>query len=222
MMQTKPARTTVLFYTLLLVAFFAMAAVAPSIAHAGASLEEKQARESLVANMATMTLSVLQDQSKAMKDRQELLQRGFTNVVDTDWIAKFVLGNSWRSASEEQRVRYTELYKTYITSVYVENYAQSNERKITDIKILGIVDAEDERFTTRTKLLLSTGDDVKVDYLVHKKGAGYKIADVIIEGVSLLATHRAEFTAIAANKGIDAVIAKLEMLNLRGKEYARL
>lgn len=221
-MLTKPARTVVVFYTFLLVSFFVIAAVAPSIAHSEPAPNEQQAREELVATMANMTLSVLQDQSKKMDDRQELLQRGFTNVVDTDWIAKFVLGNTWRNASEAQRARYTELYKTYITNVYVENYAQSSDRKITDIKILGIIEADEDSFTTRTKLLLSTGDNMKVDYRVHKKGAGYKIADVIIEGVSLLATHRAEFSAIAANKGIDAVIAKLETLTLRGKQYAML
>jgi ABC-type transporter MlaC component len=69
--------------------------------------------------------------------------------------------------------------------------------------------------------LLSTGENLSVDYRAHKLDKGYKIVDVIIEGVSLLASHRAEFGQLAAGKGVDAVIAKLEQLN-GGKQYAML
>lgn len=219
MPEIKPTRTVVVFYTLLLAGFFALAAILP--AHAVISADEQQAREQLASRMATMTLSILQDQSKNMGDRTEVLRRGFTNVMDMEWIAKFVVGNNWRTASEEQRARYAELYKNFITNVYVENYTQSNERKIRDIQVLGIADADDERFTTRTKLLLSTGESLSVDYMAHKKEKGYKIVDVIIEGVSLLASHRAEFGQLASGKGLDAVIAKLETLtSSKNKQYA--
>jgi len=217
-MQTKPARTVVIFYTLLLAGFFALALKLPN-AHAETAPAEQQAREELANTMATMTLSMLQDQSKDMKAREELLRRSFTYVMDTEWIAKFVVGTAWRGASDEEKSRYTELYKTFLTNVYVENYAQSSERKIRDIKVVGILDADDTSFTTRTKLMLSTGDDMHVDYRAHKKDAGYKIVDVVIEGVSLLATHRAEFGKIASVSGLAAVIAKLEQLT-GNKQYA--
>jgi phospholipid transport system substrate-binding protein len=219
-MPTKPARTVVIFYTLLLAGFFALAAMLP--AHAEVPADEQQAREALASRMATMTLSILQDQKKELAEREEILRRGFTNVMDTEWIAKFVLGTNWRTASEEQRARYAELYKIFLTKVYVENYAQSSERKIRDIKVLGIADAGDDQFTTRTKLLLSTGDELSVNYRAHKMDKGYKVVDVIIEGVSLLASHRDEFGKLAAGKGIDAVIAKLEKLTAGGKQYAML
>jgi phospholipid transport system substrate-binding protein len=219
-MQTKPARTIVIFYTLLLAGFFALAAMLP--AHAEVSADEQQARRDLASHMATMTLAILQDQKKEVADREEILRRGFTTVMDTEWIAKFVLGNTWRTASDEQRARYAELYKKFITNTYVENYAQSSERKIRDIKVLGIADAGDDQFITRTKLLLSTGDELSVDYRAHKMDKGYKIVDVVIEGVSLLATHRTEFGQLAASKGVDAVIAKLESLTKDGKQYAKL
>jgi phospholipid transport system substrate-binding protein len=220
MLETKPTRTVVIFYTLLLAGFFAVAAILP--AHAAVTPEEQKSREELASRMATMTLSVLQDQSKNMEAREEVLRNSFTRVMDTQWIAKFVLGNHWRTASDAQRARYAELYKEFITNVYVNNYAQSSERKIRDIKVMGIADADDEQFTTRTKLLLSTGENLSVDYRAHKLDKGYKIVDVIIEGVSLLASHRAEFGQLAAGKGVDAVIAKLEKLTSDEKQYAML
>src|SRR5690606_29082259 len=121
------------------------------------------------------------------------------------WIARFVLGNNWRTATDEQRKRYTSLYHDYLIGIYVANYAQSSERKITDIKILGVRNGEDGRFTAQTELVMHGAGNVKVDYLVGKSGDGYKIVDVIIEGVSLLASHRSEFMQLAANGGVDRV-----------------
>ncbi len=184
-----------------------------SVAFAQVPDAERQAREALAHRMANMTLAILKDQKTRVSDRQDNLQRSFARVMDIDWIAKFVLGNSWRTASDEQRERYTELYREYLTHVYVSTYAESSERKITDIKVIAVndSDADDSHFTARTEVALSNADNLKVDYLVAARENGkYKIIDVVIEGVSLLSTHRAEFGKIAARGGVDSVIAKLE------------
>jgi phospholipid transport system substrate-binding protein len=171
---------------------------------------EHDAQMSLARDMANSVLCIIKDQKKASGDRQASLMQGFANVVDIDWIAQFVLGNSWRNATEEQRARYTKLYRNYLTNVYVSTYAESPDKKITDIKILGVVDAANDRFSVRTNIALSNADSIRVDYLVARKGDGYKIIDVSIEGVSLLSTHRAEFGRIAGVGGIDSVIKALE------------
>lgn len=176
--------------------------------------EEPDARLTLAYDMANTTLAILKDQRMPVSDRQAVLQNGFANVMDIDWIARFVLGSAWRTATPEQRAHYTDLYRTYLTMVYVSTYAESSERQITGIRVLGVADAGNERFTTRTEIALSTGEALSVDYLADKnrEGDGYKIIDVAIEGVSLLATHRAEFGKLAAERGVEGVIARLERL----------
>lgn len=183
-----------------------------TVAHAQAPQNEQQARQELASRMATMTLAILKDTRAPEGDRKSNLERSFAKVVDTDWIAKFVLGSNWRKASEEQRNLYTELYRNYLAQLYVSNYAENPDRKVTDIKVLGVTDSEadDTKFTARTEVVLSNAERLKVDYLVSGAPGQYKIVDVIIEGVSLLATHRAEFSKIAANKGIGGVIEKLK------------
>ena len=173
---------------------------------------DSQEKEALVNNMANTVLCILKDQKKSAADRESLLQRGFANVVDIDWIAQFVLGSAWKTATPEQQQRYTELYRASLTNSYISNYAENSERRILDIKPLGIVDSESGTFTARTEIVLSGSERLKVDYLVGKKDGGYKIRDVIIENVSLLATHREQFREIAAERGVTAVIAKLEQL----------
>jgi phospholipid transport system substrate-binding protein len=177
-----------------------------------ADTRQQEAREELARNMALTTLSIIKDQKKRPADRQDLLQRGFENVVDIPWIARFVLGSAWRAASEEQKVRYVKLYRDYLTRVYVENYAESPDKKITDIKVLGVENTEGENFTARTQIALSNAAPIGVDYLVSQREGGFKVIDVVIEGVSLLSSHRSQFREITASGGVDAVIRQLEQL----------
>lgn len=178
--------------------------VAP--AHAGND------RLSLAHDMANMTLTMITDQSKNPADRVESLKRGFSNVVDTNWIARFVLGAAWRKADEKQRARYTELYHEFLLQTYIATYAENETQQVTDIKILDVKDEANDNFTTRTEVQLSNAQKLRVDYLVKPDGDDYKIIDVTIEGVSLLSTHRSEFAEVAANTGVDGVIQKLEKL----------
>ncbi len=174
--------------------------------------EKYEKRQALAHTMANLVISILRDQKKSDTDRKYSLEQGFANVVDIDWIAKFVLGYNWRNATEEQRQVYTKLYRQYLTKVYVENYAESSDRRISDIKVLGISDGEDGNYMSHTEILLTDGHNMKVDYMVSERENSNKIVDVVIEGVSLLSTHRSDFSALAANKGVDGVIARLQQL----------
>lgn len=174
--------------------------------------EEK--RQSLAHTMADLVISIIRDTKKSASDRKNALEQGFAHVMDIDWIAKFVLGSGWRNATDEQREKYTKLYRRYLTKVYVENYAETSQRQISNIKVLSTVDNNNGTYLARTQVMMVGGNNMKVDYVVREQEASGKgkIIDVIIEGVSLLTTHRAEFSKIAANKGVDGVIAKLEEL----------
>lgn len=201
------------------ISFFVLSASALFLFSAAAVAEvtpaEHQAREALAHSMANITLSVIKDQRATAADRQDNLKRSFAKVVDIDWIAKFVAGGAWRDADDTQRTRYTKLYREYLSGMYVSNYAESRDRKVTDIKVVGIndSDADESRFTARTEVVISCKETLQVDYLVAaQEDGGYKIIDVVIEGVSLLATHRAEFGKIAVSGGIESVITKLEQL----------
>ena len=170
-------------------------------------------REEFVHGMASMTLAILQDQKKTYGERKVVLRRAFNNVVDIDWIAKFVLGHAWNSANDVEKQSYTEQYRTFLTESYVSNFAENPDKRIKDIKILGIQDAEDNAFIVNTNMQLADREEIRVDYRVSDHNDKYKVIDIVIENVSLLATHRAQFSELAANRGIDGVIMRLKAMN---------
>lgn len=195
----------------------------PAAAQTVDSLQDakKHSRQEFVNGMAQMTLSILQDPKKPYNERRQVLRRAFCTVVDIEWIARFVLGRAWNNATPEEKDKYVDLYRSFLTDTYVSNFGESQEHRIKDIQILGIQDAEDNDFLVNTYMKLANADDVKVVYRVSDHDGKYKVIDIIIENVSLLNTHRSEFAQLAASRGVNAVITQLETM-VRDFDHAML
>jgi len=173
---------------------------------------QQQERERFVYEFAQTVVIILQDPKKKYNDRKDLLRNAFSASVDIDWIARFVLGNTWKRASDEEKARYVSLYRRYLTETYVSNFAENPDKRIRDIKVLGISDtvSDDNSFNVRTQMVLVDWEKLQVSYLVNENEGRYKVRDIAIENVSLINSHRTEIGALAAAKGVEAVIAKLE------------
>jgi phospholipid transport system substrate-binding protein len=59
----------------------------------------------------------------------------------------------------------------------------------------------------------SGGKPVLVAYEMRKTGAGWKIYDISVEGMSLVLTYRTEFDGILKQEGIDGLIKRLAQKN---------
>ena len=200
---------------LLSLAALAFLAAAPArAADAKPAIEQAhEVRLQFAHDFADKVLAILQDTRKSFSENRDVLERAFSKSVDINWIARFVLGHSWSAATPEQKEEYTALYRKYLTKSYVSNFAGGNsDRRIRDIKILGVNDEQADIFTVRTQIMLANSDNLKVNYLVHDEGGHYKVLDIIIENVSLIETHRAEFAEMAGKIGVEGVIQKLAHL----------
>jgi phospholipid transport system substrate-binding protein len=176
------------------------------------TVEMEEEKRDFVRHMAQDALSILHDPKKSFSNRKETLENAFITVVDIQWIARFVLGRNWNNATEEQQQRYTSLYRKYLTKAYISTFNEDPKRKIRDIRIISVSDTENEKFSVRTELHLVSKEVVKVDYVVRDKDNRYKVIDIAIQGVSLLNSHREQFTDIASAKGVEAVIGELEQM----------
>ena len=48
---------------------------------------------------------------------------------------------------------------------------------------------------------------------MHKTNDGWKIYDIVVEGVSLVLTYRSEFDQVVKQEGIDGLIKRLSQKN---------
>jgi phospholipid transport system substrate-binding protein len=130
---------------------------------------------------------------------------------DGPGIARFVLGRYWRNASEQEQQEFLKLFEDYVVFVYGTRLSNFSGETF---KIRGT--RTDDAGTVVSTDIISPGGEapIKVDWrLISDKGA-FKINDVIIEGISMLATQRSEFASVIQRHG-GQVSGLLELMRER-------
>ena len=143
-------------------------------------------------------------ESKASDSTKESnLTSIFSDVMDVDWIAKFVLGRYWSSLDEQQKINYLKTYRKYLISSYVPLFRKYNDQKLVlkDVKSIG-----NDQYIAITEIQSNqNAQPYNVEYRLKHIDNHFKIHDIIAEGVSLLTTQRSEFAAVMNQGGIDAL-----------------
>ena len=154
---------------------------------------------------AIKVLSVPGATDEERKQRyRELLDEGF--AVNT--IGRFVVGRYWRSATPEQRKTYLKLYRAFVLDTYTSRLDGYSGQTFKVLKSLPI-DKRDTLVATEVVSRKSGAPPIRVDYRVRARDGTLKIVDVIVEGISLIATQRSEFASVINRGGFDSLIELL-------------
>ncbi len=133
---------------------------------------------------------------------RDLLSEGF--AVNT--IARFVLGRHWRAATPEERDEYLELFRDFVLDTYSQRLDGYAGETFEIIKSLPL----DERDTmVSTEIRGAEGPAIRVDYRVRSHEGTNKIVDILVEGISLVVTQRAEFASVINREGFDGLMELL-------------
>ena len=148
--------------------------------------------------------------------RAERLMR-FRQLFQADFdgpgIARFVLGRYWRSASEQEQQEYLKLFEDYVVLVYGTRLSKFNGETF---KLLGSR-TEESGTIVSTDIISPSGEaPIKVDWRLITDHGSFKINDVIIEGISMLATQRSEFASVIQRHG-GQVGGLLELMRERAR-----
>jgi len=139
---------------------------------------------------------------------RELVDKTMLPYFDTTYAAQLVLAKHWRTATPEQRKRFVEAFYQSL----LQNYGQALLEFTPDrLKILPFQgNPQDATATVRSEVRRDNGSRVPVNYSLRKTADGWKAYDVQIEGVSYVKSYRTDFGAEIQQKGLEAVIQRLE------------
>jgi phospholipid transport system substrate-binding protein len=139
---------------------------------------------------------------------RDLADKYLLPYFDTRYSAQLVLGKYWRTATEDQRTRFIEAFKNSMLQNYGNALVNFTANRL---KVLpGRVDPGSDLATVSTTINRDDGTTVPVLYVLHKTPEGWKAWDVKIEGISYVKSFRDDFAAQIDQKGLEAVIARLE------------
>ncbi len=131
----------------------------------------------------------------------------FKNIVDTNWMGKFVLGRNWKSLTPDQQSIYLKKYADYLVASYVPTFRKYSGEKI-NVGAATALEKEGE-YSVATTIERPGKESVAVNYRVRKEGGCYKVSDINAEGISLINTQRQDFGAVFSRKGYDGLIESL-------------
>jgi phospholipid transport system substrate-binding protein len=137
---------------------------------------------------------------------------------DVDYAARLVLGKHWRTATDAQKKRFIDAFYQSLMRNYGDAIAEFTADRLTLLPFKG--DLASGAATVRSEVKRSNGTPVPVNYTMRATPQGWKAWDITIEGISYVKNYRTDFGAEIEQKGIDAVILRLEAQNASGKADA--
>lgn len=129
------------------------------------------------------------------------------------------VGRPWRTATDAQKQKLQDEFKSLLVRTYAGALTQVKEHTV-QMKPQRAA-ATDTDLIVRTEIK-GKGDPIQLDYRMEKTAAGWKIYDVNVLGVWLADTSfKSQFSPIATNQGIDALITNLVELNKKAAAGAK-
>ena len=153
--------------------------------------------------------------TKDPKQLRALVDRYLLPHFDVDYAARLVLGKHWRTATEAQRKRFIDAFYQSLMRNYGDAVLEFRSDRLRLLPFRG--DKASGSATVRTEVTRENGTPVPVNYSLRATPKGWKAWDVTIEGISYVKNYRTDFGTEVQQKGIDAVIQRLEAQNASGK-----
>src|SRR5215510_2959822 len=130
--------------------------------------------------------------------REARFRELFRTDFDNAGIARFVLGRYWRTASPEEQQEFVKLFEDYVVFVYTARLANFGGEAL---KVRGSRSDGDGVIVSTDVVSPGTASPMRIDWRLVSDNGGYKINDVIVEGISMAVTQRSEFASIIQRNG---------------------
>jgi len=151
-----------------------------------------------VSHAADSVLALARDKGLSQDEFKQRLRAIAEQDFDVPRIARFALGPYWRTASDTDRQQFVDAFKDYMVQVYATRFRQYSG---ANFKVVGQRQEGDTTMVT-TEIAQSPGQPpAKVIWQIARQPNGYKITDVVIEGISQAVTYREEFSSVIAQHG---------------------
>ena len=172
---------------------------APGVVYADTPME--QLRETIQQVMLTMNGAETRGDPELRERLRDALMPRF------DWfeMAKQTLGKHWSAVPSRQH-EFVAVFAEFLGNSYVGKIGSYKDEKIVFVhesieKNLAQVD---------TKIVPSKGDPTSVNYRLHRVEGEWKIYDVVVEDISVVANYRSQFNRILAKGSFDELIKRLK------------
>jgi phospholipid transport system substrate-binding protein len=196
-------------------ALAAALAVGLAQAQAPAAAPDAGAPDILVKNVTMEVVDLIaKDKEIQAGSRAKLIELIEAKVLphfNFSAMTALAMGQSWNKTNPEQKKRLVEEFRTLLVRTYASALAAFAGQRF-DFRPLR-AKPTDTDVTVNVRVMQPGAQPVAIDYSMEKTSTGWKVYDVMVGGVSLVANYRTEFTNVVRESGVDGLIKNLQAKN---------
>lgn len=147
------------------------------------------------------------DQKKIFALAEEKILPNF----DFDRVSRLVLGKHWTNASKDQQANFQREFRSLLLRTYAIALSKYRNQTIEYKPLRAQTDPNSA--VVKTQVIQSGSQPIAIDYTLGKTAAGWKVYDIVIEGVSLVTNYRGQFNDEIRQSNLDGLIQKLVTKN---------
>jgi phospholipid transport system substrate-binding protein len=148
--------------------------------------------------------------TRGVEETRQGIRQLVNDMIEFREAAAHALGPVWSSRSSEDQNEFIELFSGVLERGFVAALV-TKASVVGGVKItfLGETETGDQAIVATT-LLGRNGTDVPVEYRLVRRSGRWKIQDVIIEDISLIANYRAQFSRILRDHPYMGLVARMK------------
>ena len=130
-------------------------------------------------------------------------------------MSRLVLGKHWKRASTAEQSAFVEQFRELLVRTYATALLNYSGQEIKYLPTRMVDGASD--VMVNTEVQEAGGPKIPINYRLYRTEDGWKVYDVLIDGVSLVSNYRSSFASQVRRYKLKGLIAKLEARNNRDK-----
>lgn len=140
--------------------------------------------------------------------RSEKIGAAVDAGFDLPFLAQRVLRRQWKDLSEEQRSTFVATFRELVLATYASQFAQFGGEKFETLTTRELADGTR---LVNAKLTPGHGAPVNFDYVMRESNGGWRIINVVADGVSDLALRSSQYDKIYKAGGFDGLITQIKL-----------
>lgn len=150
--------------------------------------------------------AVLPPEGQELKaEARSRLERILTRAIDLRSMAESALGARWKQMTEKQRKRLLAAFERRFQQV---GSSELDGYRSTQIQYKAEEKVDDEVVKVPTQVDVK-GEPTEIAYAMRRGKEGWRIVDIVVDGVSTVENYRASFAKVIAKEGVEGLIGRL-------------
>ncbi len=139
-------------------------------------------------------------------DRRQRLKDAAAERFDFAKMGRSALGVHWRDLSDQQRKDFVDLFTRFVEAAYISRLESYSGQQIDFVK-----EAYDDSdyVQVNTNVIQPGADPIGLNYRLKKEGDDWRVYDVTVNNISIVANYRNQFNRTINDRGFDALMSDM-------------